>query len=594
MPFFEDKKTTGLLTAIVGLALLIRLVHLWFLSSTAFPRTPLHCTQTDMFAFWQWAQAILAGDWLGQDTYHPHFEWMQKLAPAETWYAWWGGKEIYHQAPLYPYLLAAVLAVKNAPTFAIGVQLILGISQPLIMFFLARRLFDDRRVAWVSAALTAFYGPFVFYQGLLLRDWLPPILEPLVVLMVIRVKERRSTGDMIATGLIIGLGILSKETTLAVSTIALLWLLMQYRPAWRAAVRPLGLIALGTALCLSPLIARNVAVGAPPLAVSVQGAGNVVLGFAPSMSATTFEGASQEASDIATRGDGKFLGTLSEILKTYGQLGYANLIAHEWVKVRGLLDPFELANNASYYYGREISPVLTMTIGYGVVFPLAVTGFLLLLRQWRKQTLLYSFLFASAAAQMVTFTAARFRLALVPVLILGASFAVVYVMAALKHRRRVQLATAAMTIGILALLQHFVIPFAHTSIRHQDYVCAAITYRSEGRYAETLAEIEALRTKGGGSIPPALLVMEAETHLLWAYQLLSEGNREAALREVQVGEEYYARMDDLTLPLYNLGLLHARLGNTDKAAQYLRRFLDLGLPVPESKAARRILSLLPQ
>ena len=52
-----------------------------------------------MSAFWHWAQSILAGDWLG--------------------------KEIYHQAPLYPYLLAVVLAVKNSPTFAIGAQLLL-------------------------------------------------------------------------------------------------------------------------------------------------------------------------------------------------------------------------------------------------------------------------------------------------------------------------------------------------------------------------------------------------------------------------------------------------------------------------------------
>lgn len=205
MPLFEDKRTTWLLAAILGPALLVRLVHLWFLSDAAFPRTPLHCLETDMSAFWRWAQAILAGDWVGRDTYHPHFEWMQRIAPIETWYEWWGGKEIYHQAPLYPYLLAAVLAVKHSPTFALGVQLVLGTVQPLIMFCLARRLFDDNRVGLVSATLTALYGPFVFYQGVLLRDWLPPILEPLIVLMVLRVKVQRNTGEMITTGVIMGL-----------------------------------------------------------------------------------------------------------------------------------------------------------------------------------------------------------------------------------------------------------------------------------------------------------------------------------------------------------------------------------------------------
>jgi hypothetical protein len=98
--FEADSKI--LLLGILILGVLFRLLHFQVLTDTAFLKVPRLYAQSDMYAFWQWAQTILAGDWLGRDTYHPYFIWMEKIAPLETWYQWWGGKEILQQAPLYP------------------------------------------------------------------------------------------------------------------------------------------------------------------------------------------------------------------------------------------------------------------------------------------------------------------------------------------------------------------------------------------------------------------------------------------------------------------------------------------------------------
>ncbi len=156
---------------------------------------PLVWDQSDQYAFWQWAQTILAGDLLGRNTYHPYFDGMQEIAPLETWYRWWGGKEIFQHPPLYPYAVAAILAVSgNSMAAVLLAQLLLGALQPLVLFGLGRRLFDGQ-VGLVAAALTAFYGPFIFYQGVLLRDWLPPLLEPVALLALLRAHDSHRVRD---------------------------------------------------------------------------------------------------------------------------------------------------------------------------------------------------------------------------------------------------------------------------------------------------------------------------------------------------------------------------------------------------------------
>ena len=595
MTFLHDSRTAGWLAGIVGLGLLLRLAHLWFLSDTALLLFQEHCTQTDMSAFWQWAQTIVGGDWLGRDTYHPYFAWMKEIAPIETWYVWWGGKETYHQAPFYPYFLAAMLAVKNSPAFALVIQLLIGALQPLVLFFLARRLFDNNtNIALVSAALTALYGPFIFYQAVFLRDWLPPVLEPAILLMVLRAQDQRTAGAWITVGLLMGIGALIKETTLAVSGVVSIWLLLQYRHNWQAAIRPLSLVVLGLVLLLSPLIARNVTVGAPPLAISVQGASNVMLGLTPDMPARQFTVASEQARDIATRGYGRVWDTLKEILHAYGVVGYSKLLVHEAHKVRGLLDPYEIPNNVSYYYGQRISPVLSLTIGYGLVLPLAVTGFVLLLGQWRRRTLLYSYLFASLVVQMVTFTIARFRLSLVPVLILAASFAVIYLVGAIRTRQLGKFTFAAAMVGIVGLVQQLAIPLSVDARRTSDYSCAAIVYAAEGDFARASAEFANVRQRARQGLSGAVLETEAQMHLQWAVSLLAKGHRDAARAQLELGEKIYARIPNLKTPLYNMGLLSANLGAKTQAAEYFCRFLALGLQGPKSDTARRFLATVPQ
>ena len=118
-----------------------------------------------MYAFWEWAQKILEGDLLGKNTYHFYYKWMGEIASEETWYRWWGGKEIFQQAPFYPYWLASILSLSNGSIeFVIFVQLVLGGLHPLVMYYLARRAFNEL-TGLVAAGTDGILRTIYFYSG---------------------------------------------------------------------------------------------------------------------------------------------------------------------------------------------------------------------------------------------------------------------------------------------------------------------------------------------------------------------------------------------------------------------------------------------
>jgi len=592
-----------LLFAILALAFGVRLLHLWAISETAFLQFPLVIDQSDMYAFWQWAQRILDGDWLGRDTYHPNFEWRQQIAPLETWYRWWGGKEIFHQAPLYPYLLASLLSLRDSLTFVTLAQLLLGSLQPLILFFLARRFFDDR-VALIAATLAALYGPFIFYQGIVLRDWLPPVLEPLILLSVLRAKEKGHAGAWLSAGVVMGLGILAKETALALIGVAFVWLAIQFRRAWPEAVRSFALVGAGLLLCLSPLVLRNIAVGAPPFAVSVQGPGNVLAGLSAGNLPVGYT-PNPLMDPIRERAGHSLFAAAREALRTH-EGDYAGLFRQQFLKLRGLVEPFEMPNSESYSYGLEISPVLAFTLGYSLIFPLGAAGLLLLLRSGPRSSLLYWYLAAALVVQLATFILARFRLAFVPVLILAAAFTIVSILDRIRGRQLVQAAGALALVFVFAAIQQLWAPVVRSEefLRQTEYVYAAKTYAAERKFDRAVNELVQFRRKAerglaaspgrffnAGAVAEAA-VLEGGYHLEWASHLIEHKNTDEARMHIGLAEDAYANQPEQGLASYNLGLAYLKVRDRDRARMFLARYLELEPEGSRADHARRLVTLL--
>jgi tetratricopeptide (TPR) repeat protein len=587
------------LLGILVVALLIRLAHFLTIVGTAFPKFPFVWDQSDMNTFWEWAQAILAGDWLGRDTYHPAFEWMKDIASQETWYRWWGGREIFQQAPLYAYWVAGLLGMSGRSIeFVSLMQLVLGAFQPLVMFALGHRLFNAR-VGLLAAAMTALYGPFIFHQGVLLRDWLPPLLEPLALVALLRARARARLRDWCLAGALLGVALLAKETLVLFLPLALAWLLLDQRAAMgRAAVSAAALL-MGLFLVLSPLVARNVLVGAPPFAFSNRGAEGIIEGnaadgfpigltYPPSMKA------------ILEKSDGRLMAVVRETLRTYHG-DWRAVGSLELLKLRAVADPLEVPNNSSFYYGREISPLLRLTLTYGMVFPLGLTGFVLSLRSWRRHLLLILYALTTLATLMSTIILARFRLTLASVLIIYVAVGLAWLWEALNARRITDVMTYGALLTGMVVTQHLVLPIPTlrempaTAVYPPEYFLAAHVYARDGRFDRAVAEIERLAARAAERPSFAELARQASLHdgdyrTLWASQLVNQGRRDEAARQAQRVETAYAAHPEVSYPLYNLGFLYLKLGDVAKARTYLERFVAREPDGDRAERARRALA----
>ncbi|MBI4523754.1 MAG: glycosyltransferase family 39 protein [Deltaproteobacteria bacterium] len=587
-----DLDSRWLLPAVLLLGLVVRLLHFWAISGTAWPMHHLTATEADDYAFFKWAKTIIAGDWLGRDTYHPYFQWMQDIAPLETWYQWWGGKEIFHQAPLYPYLLAGLLSlVRDSVLLVFLTQLLIGALQPFVIYKLAAISFN-RRVGLVAALLTALYGPFVFHQATLLRDWLPPIVEPLALWLLLTAREKGGFRPWGLAGAALGLAILTKESALLLAVFSLFWIATEHRGAWGEAGKAAFGVFLGFSIVLCPLLIRNVAVGAPVFALSNRAA--EVFVFANRGILTP-----ESLGQTLRKSGGEFGRAVKETVRTYDG-DWGKFLDQEILKLQLIIEPFEIPNNVSYAYGQEISPVLRWCLGYGLVFPLGLAGLLLSVTAWRRNSLLILYCFATLITLIVTSGISRYRLSLVPALAIFAGVLLVRLLNAILRREyRQALSIFVLSAGSFLLPALLRLPdeTRERALGSHDYVVSARAYASEKRLDLAAMELASLREKVSGrpsvsKATAAALVMEGDYRSQWAIQLFESGKKDEAEKQVALAEVAYAPFLHLAAPHYNLGSLYLEMGEVKKAKASFQRFLEIEPDNPVAKRARSILAQL--
>jgi len=448
------------LIAIVGLSLLLRgMAYAWLLH-TALPWFPEAATASDMHATWEWSDKILAGDLLGHDTYHPAFGWMMEAASPADWAQRWGDIHIFQQEPLYAYFVATLRWLLPSPLQAIPLlQLLLGgILLPWAVYALGRQIVGARTGLY-AAAIAAVFGPAIFYQCALLRDWTIPIGSAFALALAIAGLRHSRVHWLLGAGLLLGLGATMKSTALLWLPVWLCWLwFFSRRTAVRTqAIKGAAAILLGFALGLSPLVVRNCIVGAPALALSnrmpeglIQGnavdAYPVELYYPPSQDATL-----KAAGGSALKGAGS-------ILRSYADDPGAALRV-QGMKLRAAFAPVDIADNLSYDYGRLRMPVLQYCPSWGLLLALATPGIALLLFARRGRTpWVVGILAANAAAILLPIALGRYRLEALPLLAIGAAQTLRLAVIGLRQRRWRLMAIPAGATAVLALLLFWLWP----------------------------------------------------------------------------------------------------------------------------------------
>ncbi len=282
------------LAVIIGISVILRLVC--FLQLNSGPCVWQHrWQQTDMNFFDTWAQQLAGGDWLSDQALHPLHNWHKKIAsgyfrthpgeetalvqqagargesaePARLLWNRWYGEKRFHQEPLYPYLVGLTYKLAGAAEarWVFGWQMLLGVLSNVLIYVTTRRFFGDT-AATLAGLMAASCSVLIYYEILLLRA-APLVFATMAVLYVADKAIRSEKWNWwLLAGVSFGLAILLK------SIFALFAIGVFCVVVFRYVKRPKRLLVLagsavgGMAICIVPLVARNVTVGASPLGLS--------------------------------------------------------------------------------------------------------------------------------------------------------------------------------------------------------------------------------------------------------------------------------------------------------------------------------------
>ena len=557
------------LVAVLALALAVRVLNLWLVSRLPVAEYQFHWAESDMAASWAWSGRIISGDILGRDTPHQYTSWMREWAPLETWERWWGGRTVFHQAPLYAYALAAMRLVAGDGFWGIGLcQAMLGVANVALVYLLAARLFGGA-VPVIAALGAALYGPFLLHETLVLRDTLGVTLSLLLLWWLAGCDDARALPWLVA-GWLFALALLAREATLVFGPFVALWIARRFGKHPRALTTVALAFVAGVSLGLAPLVARNVVLGAPPLSLSTRGIEAFVYGNAADSAVIglTLPAASRS---ILEQADGRLGTAIRLTLATY-QGDWLRLVGNELFKLRAIFARYEPMDNVNWYYFADRSPLLRFSLHFESVLALGLVGLWLDRQRAVRHRLLRYFLLASAGALMYSTIVGRYRLPAVAVLLLYAGVTVEWTareVAAGRWRRAAIAGLAA--VGVAAASAHL-LPSAERRQRYRadEFLLAAEVHYRHGRAERALEELRAgLDTAYGGpdqQTLPGGYPNLAVTFTRLAHELGRDADAAAALERVAASHPADGELERIIGFVYRDGL-----GRTEEAEKHFTR-----------------------
>lgn len=442
--------------ALLFVSLLIRIVY--FAEIIKGPCYQQHlCDQWDMNFFHSWAEQLVNGDWLINKPLHPYHVWHDSVADTyfrsheeqgptlhnnqlplsvdlnakrQLWNRWLGGKR-YYQEPLYPYLIGLIyrlFGVRVAWVFLF--QLSIGIVSILLIYAITMRLFDPR-VAAIAGTLAVLCAPLLFFEMVLLRSTLISFFGLFLVWLIVRAQNAESSLSWGRLGMFFGLAVLLKSIFLLFLVGLMGSLILRHRHSVKRALTYASALIAGVVISLTPLLARNVAVGTSPLGLSGGTAVTLLSANARDSYPHGFF-ISKHIAPIMDRTDGAFLPTIIETLKTQSLTSYAKLV---WHKFRLMWHWYEIPNNVNFYYYRLHSHVLRfLPVSSLILAPLGIVGIGLAIYERRRCVPLYLLLSMHVVSILIVYVAARFRVPLLVALLPFAALTVTHIVDGLRKR----------------------------------------------------------------------------------------------------------------------------------------------------------------
>jgi tetratricopeptide (TPR) repeat protein len=384
------------------LALVARLIYIRQISQAPFFALRIG----DAEAYHDWASRIAAGDWIGRD--------------------------VFYQAPLYPYFLAIIYKIFGDGVATVRiVHAVLGASSCGLLA--AAGIWLSGGAGAIGGALLAIYPPAIFLDGLLEKSTLVTFLTCALVALIARAASgsSRTPKSILLIGLVLGLLALARENALVLAIPIGFWLAKQSREKIAPGLIP---FVAGLAIVLLPVAARNFALGGGFQLTTSQLGANFYIGNHPGALGTyaplvTAHGSAADEQQDATRLAEQALGrqlTPGEVSRFWTKRALRFVITHPLDWLRQLARKFALTFNAAEVADTESQEIYAewssllralQPFNFGVVLALGAAGMYLIRRSGTRLSIFYSLVAAYAVSVIAFYVFARYRFPLVPLLL---------------------------------------------------------------------------------------------------------------------------------------------------------------------------------
>ena len=541
--------------AIFGLALAVRLIHVWQIRKAPF----FTVLMGDARAYDEWAQQIARGEWLGH--------------------------EVFYQAPLYPYFLGTLYRIAGRDLLVVRLcQAIIGSLACMLLGLAASRLFSNRRAGVIAGLGLALYAPAIFFDGLLQKSVLDVFFVCLAIWLLSElVEEPQKRLSWFSLGLAMGALSLTRENAIVFVGVTLLWSLARRRLPRQERFATAGMFLLGLAVVLLPVAVRNSVVDRGFYLTTSQFGPNFYIGNNARADGTYMslrfgrgapEYERQDATELAEDATGRHL-TPAEVSSywTTQALAFIRSEPVAWLKLLGrkialLLNRSEMLDTESQESYAEWSTLLRLAgrLGhFGVLVPLAFLGVILTWPLRDRLWVIYGISTAYAASVVLFYVFARYRYPLVPFLMLFAAAGLV----ALPRLRHANTPLSALVAAVLVVAVFVNWPMLSTDLMRaitEHNLGAAL--QSEGRLDEAIEHYRRAITIRSDYVP---------AHNNMGAALRAKGQVADAVASY---ERALARRPDYPEAHYNLANLLLDQGKLDDAIDHFRRALP-SLPRPD-------------
>lgn len=545
----------------------------------------------------------------------------------------WFGPQPYWKPPLYPYFLAVLYKTFGYQFFVTRlIQIIIGSFSCVLVWFLGKRVFG-KKVGLIAGIIASLYGTLVYFDCELLPPVIIIFLNLLLLLFLTGTEKKVTKRGWFFAGTFLGLSALSIPNTLFFIPLVAIWLIVVF---WRSrSIRYIAsclfLFIFGIILIIAPVTLKQKLMDKNFVLISYNVGINFYIGNNPNA-----DGVSTPPIGIAWQ---RLLNKASKAgyFKPADSGAFYVRLALDFIKgnpskfiiltLRRLLffwTAVELRNNSDTYYLANLTSLGRMLVWetkffafpFGFVVPLGLLGAVLSVK-YRKNNapiLLIFFILANMAAVCLMSVNARYRLPIVPPLIIFAAYALFWYYEQFKGRLYRPILLSLPGLLFFILLVNGTVPQMSASNKRElyyDYYIMGNVYITRGETEKALENYRKAVTINprypdvynmlGDTYWKMGRYAEAEKYLKRAIELapdfarshylmgdiyMKRGDYESAASEFKSASLFYDQI--VTAESFReLGRLYSEyLHNPHLAIKYFKKYLEVSPGAPDADKAR--------